>query len=167
MSFKVCVYFIYVVDFISIKFSYVFISLLIFLKSIPMLPVWFVILVIYIFFSFPWTVLSIYWSFQRTSFCLSLHCLSIFYLFPSLSLFFLPLTLYLICCFQFFKKIFIYLGELGLCCSMWDLVPRPGIKPGSPALGMQSLSHRTTREVPVFNFFKVVVYIVSFSFLLF
>ena len=32
---------------------------------------------------------------------------------------------------------------------MWDLVPRPGIEPGHPALGAQSLSHWTTREVPV------------------
>ena len=31
--------------------------------------------------------------------------------------------------------------------SMWDLVPWPGIKPGPPALGPQSLSHWTTREV--------------------
>ena len=30
---------------------------------------------------------------------------------------------------------------------MWDLVPRPGIKPGPPALGAWSLSHWTTREV--------------------
>ena len=30
---------------------------------------------------------------------------------------------------------------------MWDLVPRPGIKPRPPALGAQSLSHWTTREV--------------------
>ena len=32
--------------------------------------------------------------------------------------------------------------------SMWDLVPWPGIEPGSPALGVWSLSHWTTREVP-------------------
>ena len=31
---------------------------------------------------------------------------------------------------------------------MWDLVPWPGIEPGPPALGEQSLSHWTTREVP-------------------
>ena len=35
-----------------------------------------------------------------------------------------------------------------LSCSMWDLVPWPGIKPRAPALGAQSLSHWTTREVP-------------------
>ena len=32
-------------------------------------------------------------------------------------------------------------------CGMWDLVPRPGTKPKPPALGVQSLSHRTTGEV--------------------
>ena len=35
---------------------------------------------------------------------------------------------------------------------MWDLVPWPGIEPRPPALGAQSLSHWTTREVPVFIF---------------
>ena len=42
-----------------------------------------------------------------------------------------------------------------LCCGiqtlsfgMWDLVPWPGIEPGPPALGVKSLSHWTTREVP-------------------
>ena len=50
---------------------------------------------------------------------------------------------------SFFKKIlFIYLAALGLSCSMWDLAPRPGIEPGPPALG-ESLSHWTTREVPI------------------
>ena len=70
----------------------------------------------------------------------------------------------------FFKKIFIYLAAPGLnfvtwdllvvacgifscgtrilSCGMWDLVPRPGIEPGPPALGAQSLSHWTAREVP-------------------
>ena len=35
---------------------------------------------------------------------------------------------------------------------MWDLVPWPGIKPRSPALGEWSFSHCTTREVPVISF---------------
>ena len=43
--------------------------------------------------------------------------------------------------------IFIYLAAPGLSCGMWDLVPWPGIKPGSPALGAWSLNHWTTREV--------------------
>ena len=34
-----------------------------------------------------------------------------------------------------------------LCCSLWDLVPWPGIKPVPPALGVQSLSCWTTREI--------------------
>ena len=33
-------------------------------------------------------------------------------------------------------------------CSMQDLVPRPAIEPGSPALGVWSLSLWTPREVP-------------------
>ena len=33
-------------------------------------------------------------------------------------------------------------------CGMWDLVPWPGIKPEPPTLGLQSLSHWTTTEVP-------------------
>ena len=38
------------------------------------------------------------------------------------------------------------------CCSMWDLVPWPGIKPQAPVLGVWSLSHWTTREVPMILF---------------
>ena len=55
----------------------------------------------------------------------------------------------------FFFLIFIYLAVLGLSCSMWTLrcsiwglVPLWGIKPRPPALGVWSLSHWTTREVP-------------------
>ena len=75
----------------------------------------------------------------------------------------------------FFKKIFIYVfiyfgctrsslrhvgsplrhvGFLVAACGllvaacMWDLVPQRGIKPGPPALGVWSLTHWTTREVP-------------------
>ena len=33
------------------------------------------------------------------------------------------------------KNLNIYLAMPGLSCSMWDLVPWPGIEPGSPALG--------------------------------
>ena len=39
-----------------------------------------------------------------------------------------------------------------LSCGLWDLVPWPGIRPGSPALGAQSLNHWTTREVSVLIF---------------
>ena len=37
-------------------------------------------------------------------------------------------------------------------CGKWDLFPWPGIEPGPPALGAWSLSHWTTREVPVDTF---------------
>ena len=36
-----------------------------------------------------------------------------------------------------------------LRCSMWDLVPWPGIKPEPPALGVQRLNLQTTGEVPI------------------
>ena len=58
---------------------------------------------------------------------------------------------------ELFFLIFVYLASPGLnythrifhlCCSMqtlscsiWNTVPPPGIEPGSPALGVQSLSH--------------------------
>ena len=35
-----------------------------------------------------------------------------------------------------------------LSCSMWDLVPWPGIEPGPPALGMWSLNHWITSTFP-------------------
>ena len=50
--------------------------------------------------------------------------------------------------YYYFLYFFTYLTAPGLSCGMWDLVPRPGIKPGPPALEEQSLSHRTPREVP-------------------
>ena len=31
---------------------------------------------------------------------------------------------------------------------IWDVVPQPGIEPGPAALGVWSVSHWTTREVP-------------------
>ena len=61
--------------------------------------------------------------------------------------------------YTFLKNIFIYLVASGLSfgmqdfffffelsmqilsCGIWNLVPLPGIKPGPPALGVQSLSH--------------------------
>ena len=39
---------------------------------------------------------------------------------------------------------------------MWDL-PGPGLEPGPPALGAQSLSHWTTREVLTLVFLNVSV----------
>ena len=54
-------------------------------------------------------------------------------------------------CTYFCKAIFyllVYLAAAGLSCGMWDLVPRRGIKPRPPAMGVGSLSHWTAREVP-------------------
>ena len=45
-------------------------------------------------------------------------------------------------------------GKQTLSCGMWDPVPWSGIKPGPSALGVQSLSHWTTREVPHFQFYR-------------
>ena len=70
----------------------------------------------------------------------------------------------------------IYLWHVGSLVVAWellveacmrDLVPRPGIEPGPPALGVWSLTHWTTREVPaksfyheqVLNFMKCILYI--------
>ena len=53
-----------------------------------------------------------------------------------------------LCCFFFWLC-----WELVAACtifsySMWDLVPWSGLEPGPPALGTQSLSHWTMRQVP-------------------
>ena len=45
-----------------------------------------------------------------------------------------------------------YCGTQDLRYSMWVLGPWSGIEPGSPALGVWSLSHWTIREVPVCGF---------------
>ena len=42
-----------------------------------------------------------------------------------------------------------------LSCSMQNLVPWPGIKPGPPALGTWNLSHWTTREVLSFSGYRM------------
>lgn len=65
----------------------------------------------------------------------------------------------------FLKDLFIWLGQViaaacGICgivrlhhskwtlsCSMWDLVPQPGIETGPPELGVGSLCHWTTGTV--------------------
>ena len=52
--------------------------------------------------------------------------------------------------FSFFKYLFIYLPVLRLSCGMWDLVrAQTRARLGSPALGLQSLSHWTTRRVSI------------------
>ena len=47
--------------------------------------------------------------------------------------------------------IFIYSAVPSLSCCMWDIVSGPGIKPGPRALGAQSLSHWTIREVALWG----------------
>ena len=65
---------------------------------------------------------------------------------------------------RFFKKyLLIYLAAPGLSCSMWDLVPWPGIEPGPPALGAERVNHRTSREVPAEIFFKPKVLFCTYS----
>ena len=51
--------------------------------------------------------------------------------------------------YLFIYLAFNYLTAPSLSCCMWDLFPWPGIESGSPPLGAQSLSHWTTREVPL------------------
>ena len=46
------------------------------------------------------------------------------------------------------RGIFVAACELLVAACMWDLVPRPGIEPGPPALVARSLTHWTTREIP-------------------
>ena len=41
---------------------------------------------------------------------------------------------------------------MGLSCGMWHVVPWLGIEPGPPTLGVQSLNHGTTKEVPQGSF---------------
>ena len=43
-------------------------------------------------------------------------------------------------------------GMRAFSCSMWDLVPWPGIEPRPPALGAQSLNRWTTRKSLVLLF---------------
>ena len=47
------------------------------------------------------------------------------------------------------KLVFIYLAVPGLSCGRQALVLPPWMEPRCPALGAQSLSHWTTREVPL------------------
>ena len=54
----------------------------------------------------------------------------------------------------FLFLIFLYLPGSGLSCCMWNLVPRPEIEPGPPALGVQSPGHWTSREVPQLFFMQ-------------
>ena len=59
--------------------------------------------------------------------------------------------------------LFIYLAVPGLSYGMWDLVPWPGIKPRPYALGAWSLSHWTSKEVPVILYWHDLVPALSFA----
>ena len=62
--------------------------------------------------------------------------------------YFLLHTLSLLYFILFLKNIYLFIWLYWeLSCSMWDLVPWPGMEPGSPALKSWSLNHWTTREV--------------------
>ena len=58
-----------------------------------------------------------------------------------------PVTLITIQILIWVCRVLIVAGGI-FSCSMWDLVPRPGIEHGPPALGARTLSHWTTSEVP-------------------
>ena len=49
------------------------------------------------------------------------------------------------------------MGVEAVLCSMQDLIPQPGIKPGPFALAAQNLNHWTTREVPNFGFLQFLI----------
>ena len=54
-----------------------------------------------------------------------------------------------------FSFIYLFGCMRTLSCSMWSLVPWPGVKPASPALRAQILSHWITREVPILSLFSI------------
>ena len=49
----------------------------------------------------------------------------------------------------------IYLAVLGFSCGMWDLVLTRN-QTHAPCLGVQSLSHWTTREAPKYIYFQFI-----------
>ena len=53
-------------------------------------------------------------------------------------------------------KLLVAACKLLVATCMWDLVPQPGIEPRPPALGAWSLTHWTTREVPLCIFWITV-----------
>ena len=66
-------------------------------------------------------------------------------------MFFLSFFSFNIYLLRLFRVLVAACGLLVSAC-MQELVPRPGIEPGLPALGVQSLTHWTTREVPPCSF---------------
>ena len=77
-----------------------------------------------------------------------------------LSFFWEWLYLFLICLFVCLPQALVLACGILSCdmwtftCSTWDLVPWPRIEPGPPVLGVWSLSHWTTRQVPG-NYFNI------------
>ena len=59
---------------------------------------------------------------------------------------------WLLCCSTQAPQLW-HVGSLVVAC-MQDLVPWPGIEPGTPTLGAWSLNHCATREVPRQYFFS-------------
>ena len=76
-----------------------------------------------------------------------------FLIFKYLSNYIYSASLGLSCVTQDLRSFWGHLGSF--TCGMWNLVPWPGIEPGSPAPGVQSLGHWTTREVLVVHFQRV------------
>ena len=52
-----------------------------------------------------------------------------------------------------FSFFFFFFAVLGLSCSIWDLVPHPGIEPQPPTLGAHSLIPWTTRQIVSLSMF--------------
>ena len=75
------------------------------------------------------------------------QCLGVFSLLPSLICHWASLeNFFLIFIYLFILLHWVLVAARGIfSCGMQDLVPWPGIEPGSPALGAWSLSHWTTR----------------------
>ena len=67
--------------------------------------------------------------------------------FPSFLNKYLFIYLFIIYLFRL-RQVLVAACGIFIVARMRDLVPWPGIKPGPPALGAQSLTHWTTREVP-------------------
>ena len=98
---------------------------------------------------------SMYWNFINISRILYLFFKIFIYLAaPGLAA---ALGIFSFCC----RTPNFYLQQADSWCSLWRLVPRPGIEPGPLALGAQNLSHWTTREV-LHMYFKR-MYIIPFG----
>ena len=68
-------------------------------------------------------------------------------IFHWLGAFFMPVSFHQI--YWLHRLLVAALRMFSLCWGMWGPVPWPGIEPGPPAMGVWSLSHWTTREVPM------------------